>query len=207
MWKAAREQKQGEEMTIKKILLDVDHVLLDWCGHALSTFRAKQGKFVTKTDLKILHNSGGKGPDAVALFGDRNTLNKHIEDMGVEFWSTIPKLPWADSLVKNLKDYALTNEFTLAFVTSPSYWCSAASPRMEYLQREWPKVPIVITEEKHLLASNRSILIDDSNNNCDKFVAAGGNCIRIKNNYLYPVVVEDVLKIIKNIRESWYIEI
>lgn len=91
------------------------------------------------------------------------------------FWRNLPKLPWADELVRFVR--GLTEDFWI--VTSPSRCPGCIREKEEWVEAhfEVPHWRVVPTGQKHLLAKPGVLLIDDSDANVEKFRAEGGAAV------------------------------
>jgi len=99
-----------------------------------------------------------------------------------EFWLTLPKLSWADDLVK-----ACINYFQVYILTSP---CGSGSiiGKEAWMVKWYPDLAsrMIYTAHKHLLAAPTRILVDDDPKNCARFRQFGGIAIEVPNPIRFP---------------------
>jgi len=169
-------------MNLKKtILLDLDGVLIDmvvplmqWWGVRITGEAQYPRDF--GWDVK------GAISYALEIQGRRNK-SKTVHDMSrKEFWHTMPYSFWRDLLpyptvdafVRFLEQQGLDIYFMTAHANPD---CASAKLNWinDYFPRYWDRV--LVGHPKHLAANSQSILIDDSDKNCDDFIAAGGLAI------------------------------
>lgn len=108
-------------------------------------------------------------------FRTMSEIWKAVDAQGEAFWADMPELPWARRLYSRLCELA-----PVVFCTSPAYNPVCAAGKVQWLQRFTGNRRIrdfVLTPRKHLLASDRTILIDDLDYNVQGFRQAGGQAI------------------------------
>jgi hypothetical protein len=96
-----------------------------------------------------------------------------IDAKGEEFWTDMPKLPWAERLYEFLNEQ--TNDFS--FLTSPSGNPVCASGKVKWLKKYFGEKfkNFLIGKNKHLCASPDCLLVDDDDTKCEKFREYGGH--------------------------------
>lgn len=98
-----------------------------------------------------------------------------IHRQGETFWSTLGPLPWFDALVKHIKE--TTDDWHI--VSSPSPCETSYLGKIRWLRDrlgiQFDKFHL--TFDKHLFANNRTVLIDDREENLAKFGKSGGYVI------------------------------
>ena len=100
-----------------------------------------------------------------------------IAALGSEFWRTLPALPWMMELWSRLTSVAREVGAELHICTSPTLDPGCLKGKLEWLQEAFGQRSFrnfVMTPQKHLLATDRTILIDDSQDNVINFCRAGG---------------------------------
>lgn len=206
---------------IKRILLDVDGVLLDWSGHALTELKKRYKDlypqyqdYSTGRSTTVASGLWAIAQKAVndhcqealkegtfeafeALFGGRKQLERLVASAGREFWMNIPQFDWANNLMIALTDYAAQTNADIAFCTSFASWPEAAGYRTEYLNETWPGIPVVVTKDKWLLAHSEAVLIDDLDRNVIAFRENGGKALQTMNPYVEPLNVDWVIAQLK----------
>lgn len=153
---------------IATVLLDMDEVLVDFTGMALWACGADRERF-QRTRPR------GEWDVTVHLGITHDEFWQRIREYGERFWTWMPPLPWAAALVEALE----RRELEWYVVSSPPRDPCAASGKVRWLKRyfdpTWDRY--VLTSHKHLLASPRTLLIDDSEKNLKRFAAAGGRTL------------------------------
>jgi 5'(3')-deoxyribonucleotidase len=126
----------------------------------------------TLTDFdKQLSDLLGYLPKKELSPGIWNKINK----AGKKFWSTMHWLEDSRKLWDNIKKHDPT------ILSSPSEHPSSIEGKKEWLKRELPGIPYIISSKKEKHADSESILIDDRENNIKKWKEAGGIGILHKN--------------------------
>jgi len=140
------------------IYLDLDGVIINWVEGVCNWYNIPYEPEkvtawdimpeLTKTSTKDFWN---------------NIKNKH-------FWQDLKTYPHADSFIKELKELG-----TVIIISSPAHGC--AGYRQNWIQTYLPDFfyagHYILTPSKWFCAHNNTILIDDSNNNCEKFFNFG----------------------------------
>lgn len=138
-----------------RIYIDMDGVLTDFVGHMCVSIGYTGGWPAGVYDVEL---ATGINPW------------KSLEREGLNFWTTMPKTQEADALMGLIRerDYYICTALTL----DPM----AAAGKLIWLRQHFPCVRnrYVITTHKHLLAKPGDILIDDSDDNVDRWNKAGG---------------------------------
>ncbi len=101
-----------------------------------------------------------------------------LDSKGERFWSDMPFLSWADEVLAMCREYA----DKVVLLTSPPRVAHAWSGRVLSLQRRFggPTFRDYIlcpAGHKELLAGPGRVLVDDRDENCAMFRAAGGEAI------------------------------
>lgn len=158
---------------ISTILLDMDEVLTDFVGGAcrlhgvsreeVDELRAQMGTWYVEPVLTLLLNRRIQAED----------FWKPIHEQGEGFWTGLELLPWAHELI----EYVKSLQIDWHIVTSPSRCPSSYSGKVKYLKRMFGSHfdRFVISPHKHLLAKPGVVLIDDREENIEKFIKAGGD--------------------------------
>jgi 5'(3')-deoxyribonucleotidase len=139
----------------KIILLDVDGILADFVGAVL--------KLVNKPEVQVdrwdFHEQ--LGMTAKEMWAT-------IDLVGHDFWADMPKLQWAHDIVGVIAYYEMVSKTMLC--TSPSLWDGCNDGKVAWIKKNFSVFQrrFIITPCKHLLRGD-FILIDDSDENCEKF--------------------------------------
>lgn len=178
------------------ILLDVDGVICDFVGAAISLHGLDPVKVLANYPL-------GEWDIAKVLGVSQTDFWKRIDAAGEDWWATLPEYPWADELISLV---GANDDWV--FATSPSRFHGSASGKVRWMQRKFGSHfrKYMLGEHKHLLAKPGAILIDDNQLTCEKFDRHEGSAIlfpRPWNNSLqqsdWPVYcVDRALRSLKN---------
>jgi 5'(3')-deoxyribonucleotidase len=97
-----------------------------------------------------------------------------FDKLTLEFWSDMPKMPWADELVDLLSPYEVI------FLTNP-IGGKGIYGRMLWIEKHFPHLSdkYLIGPSKHACANPQTILIDDHEDNTEAFVRHGGEAILV----------------------------
>jgi 5'(3')-deoxyribonucleotidase len=151
------------------IFLDMDGVIADFFGSVCRMYNrdyAESHATLVPGDWML---GGFLGPLTQAdMWVEINKLHEH-------FWEHMPEYAHSQHLYKQLKNYA-----PVKFLSDPGPHAHVWSGKMKWLHRFAPGVTssdVVFTKAKSLLAGPRRLLVDDHDDNCKNFVAAGGHAI------------------------------
>lgn len=103
---------------------------------------------------------------------DWDDFHKRVDEVGEDFWSNLPELPWYADLVELA--YRYTDE--VCFLTSPSDFniVTCAIGKRQWLTERGYHQEMFITKSKKDFAAPGTLLIDDRKENCQEFCDAGG---------------------------------
>lgn len=154
---------------IQKIFLDMDGVMADFV----------QGMCNRHHRLHPwLHNPDLQEQDLQRVWGGMSQeVFWSVTDF--EFWSTLPKAPFADEIVQASID--LVGVENVAILSAPTYHCPGCVPgKFAWLDRLYPQISwhAVFTKAKEFIARPGVLLVDDFKSNLDKFAAAGGSVLQ-----------------------------
>jgi len=112
------------------------------------------------------------------LFGEENESRLYGE-MTPEFWANLPKHEWADDLVEMLSDVYKDNLYlctSAGYLGTSNYFRNAVLGKEQWVLKHYPKFAkkTIFCYDKIGLASDRHVLIDDSEPVVDRFTDAGG---------------------------------
>lgn len=162
-----------------RILVDLDEVLTDFVGAAAEVHR------VDRLELEALRRENGWGmelPLSILLRRDIdvNEFWEPINYQGSIFWETLYPLPWFNEVINLVT--SLTDDWFI--VTGPSNCPTSYDGKVKYMKRVFGSTfdRFIISPHKHLLAKPGVMLIDDREENVEKFVAAGGDGIVFPSN-------------------------
>ncbi len=149
----------------KPILLDMDGVIADFNAAAIA-----------------LHN-----PTSHQTFIGWNpweqwglTASDFWTPMGYDFWFNVPKTINANRIVQMCE--IAVGQKNVCFLSSPCDTHGCLDGKRAWIKKHFPKYSrqFLIGPAKHFCAHNNSLLVDDSDRNCEDFAKAGG-CV-----CLYP---------------------
>lgn len=101
-------------------------------------------------------------------------LEAKIDADGEEFWTNLPKFPWARSLYYTCQDIAPT-----CILTNPHSTFKGAVGKLRWLQNLFGPdfKDVLMGKAKEFCAGPGRVLIDDKESNCEAFEKAGGKAI------------------------------
>lgn len=142
------------------IVLDMDGVLVDFCQAAYRTHGRTQAAN-EPAEFDFFEQWGMTADE----------FWEPINQRGPEWWRDIPIFPWAADLMEVVKSHV---DFIVA--TASSHHGHSAAGKVEALQKIFGDKfrDYFITPRKWLLAAPDRILIDDNEENCDRFRMNGG---------------------------------
>lgn len=168
----------GEQKKSKPVVfVDMDGVLTDWRGHALSLVGIDRHNEDARRVL-----AAGSADAFEAMFGARHALDLRVAMAGPEFWRTIPLFPWAIPLMDKLWVWAESGYFEIGVLTSPGRWgAHSASAKHEVIAKNFPFIQdTIICKHKYLCAAPDRVLIDDWSHQITQWEEFGGQ------GYLWP---------------------
>lgn len=144
---------------LNTVFLDVDGVLADW-DTAVNRWYGIERLPSTQWDIDYE--------------GDFNMTGREFwNGLTEQFWRTIPLYPWAKKLVKELEKKH--NVVFLSAVGMPQ----AAAGRLIWIKKHFNSLYFdkryLVGPAKQYCARGNAILVDDKDDNVEKFVAAGGH--------------------------------
>lgn len=99
-----------------------------------------------------------------------------IDARGKYFWQLLSRYPWFDRLIDAVAMHSETNFY---LCSSPSLNPDSYIGKRLAVTRDFGKYfdRLILTNHKEMLAKSDVVLIDDSEKNVSKFIAAGGKAI------------------------------
>lgn len=153
-----------------RILLDMDELLSDFVGGACREW----GKTAAEVEQHWEPGRWDIVPPLAAALGEPLTDLAFWDRLHnrAEFWAGLDPLPWVDELVDAAARW--TDDWWV--VTSPSHCPSSYYGKAQWLKRQFGRRfdRFHLTPHKHLFARADTLLIDDRDDNVDRFIAAGG---------------------------------
>ena len=140
------------------VLFDVDDVIVDWRGTALSLI-GPQAQEICDAFQRNEHHPGEV--DLWELIRAQPT-----------FWLDLPMNPWARDLIKFVEGLGIEWFFCTAHSKNDH---RSATQKLEWCEKHgWcPHEKMVITKQKWLCAAPDTILIDDKDSNVREFIWGG----------------------------------
>ncbi|MBX9656681.1 hypothetical protein K2Y11_23940 [bacterium] len=155
--------------SLEHIFLDMDGVIADFVTMAV--------KLHGRAD--VLENwPNGERDIPNLLNSSRGEYWKLIDAQGADFWCSISPFPWLNDLVSMVREFA-----PMTVLTKPSLSPACAEGKIRWLYKQFPPVKgrrfsdFLIGSRKDLLANPRRVLVDDDDDNAEKFRKAGGCAI------------------------------
>lgn len=152
---------------ITRIFLDLDGVLADWASAAIRLHGRDPEHVLASWPPGVCELA-----DVLSVSG--NTMWKPINAAGAEFWANLEPLPWMHELFEACASMAPTT-----ILTSPSKHPSAPTGKTAWLQRHFGSDfrAYLIGPDKAACARRGAVLIDDRDDGCRGFEAAGGHAV------------------------------
>ena len=165
----------------KTLLLDLDGVLVNmvaplmwWWGVSIRMEEQYPQQFGWDVQAAIVH-----------LHEQQKQIIKanNVRDMTTEdFWHALPRCFWRElqpyPTAQDFVEFLETGPFDIYFMTAHAN-ADCAAAKLEWIEEHFPKYRdrVLVGHPKHLAANSHSILIDDSEKNCEDFTQAGGTAI------------------------------
>lgn len=180
---------------IKNFYLDQDGIIAMFFEGALTKLNNKYRKDDPITIDQ--YREYGKF-DMAALFGiEKQDFWACVEESNY-FWDNLSPFPWARQLYEFLGRFA-----PVTIASSPSDGLNCIYGKTQWLKKHIDSNittgDCVFTKKKYLLANSEALLIDDLQDNCDKFIAAGGHAVCVPStwntkNLQYNDILERIIR-------------
>lgn len=158
-----------------KIFVDLDGVLIDFVTVAMRMC----GAYVPENEYP--ENCGWDILKATNIIRDRKGLTPiskqyFWDGLDYGFWRSLKCYPGAREFVNTLESYG-----EVFFATSPTLSSECVAGKYDWVKDHFPdyRRKLIIATSKHVLADEESVLIDDRDRNCSKFISAGGRAILV----------------------------
>lgn len=157
-----------------KLFLDMDGVFVNFVDPFLDVFGLTRNDVPVSWDnVSAVESTLGYKP-----WGSEESVWEWIEKKKPDVYFDMP--PCEDGM-KLIRDINRMSRIDLYICTTPPS-PAAAEQKMrwikKHLQGEVPLEKVILIRDKHLLATDGSILIDDSDINVERFIAHGGVGVR-----------------------------
>jgi len=150
-----------------KILLDMDGVLCNWVKPVCELLDVPYQE--TLDNWKVgTHNLAGN------LEMDRAKVWEVIDSAGEDFWANLELFPWTEDMWEHCESLADTY-----ILTCPSLHPQSLSGKLRWMQKHRNRFfrKYLVGPPKFLCAAEDTLLIDDKDENIEKFIERGGNGI------------------------------
>lgn len=94
-----------------------------------------------------------------------------VESRDAKWWEEMPLYPNAHDILSHY------GKNRIAICSAPWGNAAAYTGVKALVKKHFPKIPLIVTYDKHLLAHANTTLVDDKDENIDMFVRHGGNGI------------------------------
>jgi hypothetical protein len=176
---------------VKRVgFIDLDGTAVD----LVSGLALAHGKPLTRKTWPLTYDL------SVALGMTMEEVWGHPQVQGAEFWAGLPKLPWADALVKLVQALGWEPAFLSQGVRDPMSFAG----KVAWAKRHYPGVPCLVGTQKTLVARPGHVLIDDYEKNEAEWVARGGDFVLVPGpwNRLHATPDEEVIPMLARAMEA-----
>lgn len=150
-------------MQITDIFVDIDGVLADFIG---ASFEAHGKKYDEATYPRLEWSIAKVLGITEDQFWERINAEEHT------FWPFLHLYPWATELLVSVAPVA-----PVKLLSSPSRSHYCHSGKRQWVDRHCPEFELILCHSKHFLAAPGRLLIDDNDQNIDRWRARGGTGI------------------------------
>lgn len=153
---------------IDRLFLDIDGVLADFVSPAMEAHGKPFDVDTYPSGMWAIEDVLGVTPDAFWSKFD-----------GYNFWRGLKVYDGAKAFVEELE---LTfGSKNICLLTSPSKHHDCIRGKKDWIDEHFPqfKKQVLFGSAKYFCANPSAMLIDDNDNNCDLFEAAGGKAVRV----------------------------
>jgi len=174
---------------VERIFIDLDEVLVDFVGSAYNLLFGDYSKASVndcRVFLELLNNNKSY----------RDTAFDQIKKEGPEWWTNLPKLAWADELVAACKQQC----DEVYVLTDPGPISEAATGKWQWAIENGFDGHIILVRNKSILASPKSLLIDDRRKYILPWVDKGGKGLRLKRSWRdgFGYSPKELISLLKN---------
>lgn len=164
-------------MTIACIYLDLDGVLVDFVGAALSLYGVEE--IDGKPARECVRAWDGMPATLSRALGHSVTaedLWTRVAEAGPNLWHELEWLPWGRDLFALCESYGPT-----VLMSTPTLTPYVAAGKLMWIHDHMPsgwQARWALTPCKHHMAHPGALLVDDADHNFEKFSAHGGNAFK-----------------------------
>lgn len=152
---------------LRAIFLDLDGVMADFHRPVVELF----GEDPDALDEAAWAEVGEWG-----LSIDKGDFWGRIQAEGAEWWSTLPKLPWADRLAAACRAACPQ----VIVLTTPGPFAESAAGKYQWIQDELDGMRSLIGSPKDVCSAPGHVLIDDRAGYRERWEAAGGTLLSLR---------------------------
>lgn len=154
-----------------RALLDMDGVLADFVT-GVSAAHGRPSPY---------ENGEGRGIFDMEKLWDISSTAFWKPTNSSEFWLNLPKMADADALVEFVMGHF--GEDNVAVLTAPSLFDGCMAAKRDWVAKHYPaltkRVIFAPAQAKSFLACPDNLLIDDRNENVDRFLERGGHAVLV----------------------------
>ena len=153
------------------IYLDMDGVCCDFIKSAVE-LHGFEHPAVMK-EWEETHEGEFYPPESI-FKTTKQSFWQNITNEGERFWTGLPEFPWFQEMFDELNNLG-----QVYFLSSPTLSPFSLSGKLHWLQARFGRRyrEFIFTPQKHLLAAENTILIDDFEWNVDSFTEHGGSAV------------------------------
>lgn len=158
------------------VLLDQDGVLTDWIGGVARLFGVDPTTVEVNREPGEWSITAALGKTLGAPYFTEDDIWERIHAKGESFWAELEPTPYCTRLMRLVTSKVGSQGWRI--LTSPSRCPSSYSGKARWVLNHFGSAKFILPfAEKELLAAPDRTLIDDSEKNVNKFIAAGGQGI------------------------------
>lgn len=176
----------------RKIFIDLDETLLDTFSYFVK-WHDRPRPYDSIESILDLNLGMGIRPEDTLL---GMSHSEAWESLPYEFWYSIPKMPWADDLIKLCED--IVGKENVYILSSQIANEGCVSGKTSAVNDYFPsyKNKLILAKNKQILVDRSSLLIDDYEGHLKSFVNAG----KYRNFFLFPSITNSFYLTAQNMR-------
>lgn len=151
---------------VRTIFLDADGVMINFVSAAANLVGVDVRDTINRTHLKT---------EKLTKLVGSNKMWSAIDRAGVDFWANLKPLPWAGELIAWAQSKGV-----VSICTKNSNDATSAMGKMLCIQKHFPRLDYILTNQKAHCAGPNKFLVDDTYKQVMGWRNAGGN------SYLWP---------------------
>jgi 5'(3')-deoxyribonucleotidase len=159
---------------ISVVFIDLDGCLVDWLNGIRKSLKLPESFYDKyKENPNLLSRK-----DVDELFGGKAAFEVIQQRRDYNFWMNLDLFPWANDLITLMQA-----NFPVAFLTSPGACPVSGHAKIDWRNKHYHNIPIMLCREKYLAAAPGKVLIDDEDGQVRRFNEAGGLAIQWPNQF------------------------